>query len=144
MALRRLHQHTRRRVAGHGPSNRWRGSPARPDSGAGNPERDVITWSPELLGWFGLRTGPLVSYAAFLETIVDEDRGTVAAQIDAARVHGHDFGATFSCTGAKGRDLWFHIAGRRMIPPSGYEVAGICKYLSPPPSWWTSSAIGCG
>jgi PAS domain-containing protein len=108
-------------------------------------DRDIVTWSPELLSMFDLRLGPPASYTAFLDTIIDEDREDVARHIERARDHSDEFTATFRCTGRGEHQPWFHAAGRGTTTPAGRRhVAGIVKYLNPPRTWWTAAATGCG
>jgi PAS domain-containing protein len=106
-------------------------------------DRDVVSWSPELLDMFGLRIGPPASYAAFLSFILEEDRGSFDRHVELALHDGHPFVATFRCPTGGEHDLWFHATGCRCA--GGRRLAGVVKYLNPPPTWPTrSSPIGCG
>lgn len=126
----------------------------RPDGEPGPPigtwhwdaDRDVVSWSPELLDMFGMRVGPPVSYAAFLSVVLDDDRDGFARLVERTLLDGHPFVATFRCPTDGERDLWFHATGCRSHGwPRRRRLAGVVKYLNPPRTWPArSSPIGCG
>ena len=126
-----------------------------PDPGIGPPvgvwcwivDTDVVSWSTDLLDMFGVQIGPPRSYAAFLEVIVDDDREHVARHLDTCLIEGDPALFSFRCPIPCGsRDRWFHAAARRSVDDEGRRrIAGLVKYLNPPPPWPAMSGVsGCG
>lgn len=108
-------------------------------------DRDVVSWSPELLDMFGMQIGPPASYDAFLAVILDDDRDGFARHVERALVEGQPFVATFRCPTKGEHDLWFHATGCRCAADPGQRrLSGLVKYLNPPSTWPRRSPIGCG
>jgi PAS domain-containing protein len=110
-----------------------------------NVDRDMVSWSPELLDMFALRLGPPASLASFLAAVHADDRHSVARRLRVAVVDGQPFGYTFRCPTGDARDDWFYAAGRCSRDIDGTRVvAGLVKHLNPRSRPSTDPAIGCG
>ena len=109
-------------------------------------DRDIVSWSTEVLDMFDMRVGPPVSYAAFLSFVLDDDREGFARHVDSALAEGRPFVSTFRCSAGEDHDLWFHATGCRSVAgPGRRRLAGLVKYLNPPQGWPVrSSTIGFG
>jgi hypothetical protein len=107
-------------------------------------EREVVTWSAEVLDMFGVRIGPPAHVAAFLASVHDEDQANAGAVLRRAVQEHGTFAYTFRTPGRE-HDRVFYAAGRcRVDADGGLVVAGLVKYLNPPPTPRRGAATGCG
>ncbi len=100
-------------------------------------DADVVSWSPELLDMVDVRVGPPVSCAAFLASVLEDDRQLVHRAIERALATGEPYAVTFRCPTRAGRDRWFHATGRcdpARRAAGARRLGGLVKYLNPPPS----------
>jgi PAS domain-containing protein len=108
-------------------------------------DRDVVSWSAELLDMFGLRVGPPASLQDFLANVHDDDRTDVAAQLRLAATRHSTVGYAFRCPAGGGRDRCFYGSGRSYVEPDGGRVvAGLVKFLNAPADTAHSPVIGSG
>jgi PAS domain-containing protein len=110
-----------------------------------NVDRDIVSWSPELLDMFDLRWGPPASLASFLASVHEDDRASVAGRLRLAVIDGEPFGYTFRCPTDGAYERWFCACGRCYSKLDGTRVVGgMVKYLNPPPSRGAATVIGSG
>jgi PAS domain-containing protein len=110
-----------------------------------NVDHDIVSWSPELLDMFDLRWGPPVSLEAFLASVHEDDRASVAGRLRVAVIDGEPFGYTFRCPTGGVYERWFCAAGRCCRTPDGTRVVGgLVKYLNPPEAPVAGAVIGSG
>jgi PAS domain-containing protein len=109
---------------------------------------DTVSWSTELLDMFGFRVGPPVAYRDFLAAVLEDDRDGIDRAIRQTLADAGPYEADFGIADSRGREHWFHAAGRLLDHPAGGRrlLGGLLKYLNPVPRGGEGAGppTGCG